>query len=133
MVRTRAASPDTVADAISQLQEMNDGARSELTAGRRRSAGTLAIAGAVRAVDLICDAALGEHSVEPSHSVALDLLATVPGAENAVEDFSLCQTRKSDYNYHVSDIDDEEVVSVIEAAEGLSEEARARLQAKGWV
>ena len=88
--------------------------------GRRRSAGTLAIAGAVRAVDLICDAALGEHSVEPSHAVALDLLASVSGAENAVEDFSLCQTRKSEYNYHVSDIDDAEVVSVIEAAESLA-------------
>ena len=115
MARTRAANPATVADAIAQLQEMNDGARSELAAGRRGSAGTLAIAGAVRAVDLICDAALGEHSVEPSHAVALDLLASVPGAENAVEDFSLCQTRKSEYNYHVSDIDDAEVVSVIEA------------------
>lgn len=69
MARTRAANPATVADAIAQLQEMNDGARSELAAGRRRSAGTLAIAGAVRAVDLICDAALGEHSVEPSHAV----------------------------------------------------------------
>jgi len=102
MARTRAANPATVADAIAQLQEMNDGARSELAAGRRGSAGTLAIAGAVRAVDLICDAALGEHSVEPSHGVALDLLASVPGAENAVEDFSLCQTRKSECNYHVS-------------------------------
>ena len=133
MARTRAANPATVADAIAQLQEMNDGARSELAAGRRRSAGTLAIAGAVRAVDLICDAALGEHSVEPSHAVALDLLASVSGAENAVEDFSLCQTRKSEYNYHVSDIDDAEVVSVIEAAESLAEDARARLRDKGWV
>ena len=73
MARTRAANPATVADAIAQPQEMNDGARSELAAGRRRSAGTLAIAGAVRAVDLICDAALGEHSVEPSH--AADVIA----------------------------------------------------------
>jgi hypothetical protein len=132
MARTRPANPATVADAIAQLQEMNDGARSELAMGRRRSAGTLAIAGAVRAVDLICDAGLGEHSVEPSHAVALDLLASVPGAENAVEDFSLCQTRKSDYNYHVSEIDDHEVVSVIEAAESLAEHARARLRDKGW-
>jgi hypothetical protein len=133
MARTRPANPTTVADAIAQLQEMNDGARSELASGRRRSAGTLAIAGAVRAVDLICDAALGEHSVEPSHAVALDMLASVPGAENAVEDFSLCQSRKSDYNYHVSEIDDHEVVSVIEAAESLAVHARDRLGDKGWV
>jgi len=65
--------------------------------------------------------------------VALDLLASVPGAENAVEDVSLCQTRKSDYNYHVSEIDDQEVVSVIEAAESLAEHARDRLRDKGWV
>ena len=42
MARTRAANPATVADAIAQLQEMNDGARSELAAGRRRSAGAAA-------------------------------------------------------------------------------------------
>jgi len=54
-------------------------------------------------------------------------------AENAVEDFSLCQTRKSDYNYHVSEIDDHEVVSVIEAAESLAEHAPDRLRDKGWV
>ena len=72
MARTRPANPATVGDAIAQLQEMNEGARSELAAGRRRSAGTLAIAGAVRAVDLICDAAIGEHYVEPSHAVAFD-------------------------------------------------------------
>ena len=125
--------PAAVADALAQLQEMNDGARSELAAGRPRSAGTLAIAGAVRAVDLICYSALGEHSVAASHSVAIDLLASVPGADNAVENFSLCQTRKSDYNYHVSDIDDNEVASVIEAAERLSEEARDRLIDKGWI
>lgn len=133
MAQTRDANPAVVADALAQLQEMNDGARSELAAGRRRSAGTLAIAGAVRAVDLICDSALGQHSVAPSHSVAIDLLASVPGAENAVESFSLCQTHKSDYNYHVSDIDDDEVVSVIEAAERLSAEARDRLMDKGWL
>jgi hypothetical protein len=132
MAKTRAANPATAAEAIAQLQEMKDGARSELAAGRRKSAGTLAIAGAVRAVDLICDAALGRHSVAPSHSVALDLLASVPGAENAVENFSLCQTRKSDYNYHVSDINDDEVISVIEAAESLAEECQARLRDKGW-
>jgi hypothetical protein len=40
--------------------------------------------------------------------------------------------RKSDYNYHVSDIDDDEVVSVIEAAESLAEECQARLRDKGW-
>ena len=70
--------------------------------------------------------------MEPSHAVALDMLASVPGAENAVEDFSLCQTRKSDYNYHVSEIDDNEVVSVIDAAESLTEHALARLLEKGW-
>lgn len=133
MARTRTANPATVGEAIAQMQEMNDGARSELTAGRRRSAGTLAIAGAVRAVDLICDSALGLHSVEPRHSVAQDLLESVPGAENASANFSLCQTRKSDYNYHVIDIHDDEVVSVIEAAESLAAEARARLRAKSWI
>jgi len=132
MARIRTANPATVADAVAQMHEMKDGARSELAAGRRKSAGTLAIAGAVRAVDLICDAALGQHSVAASHSVALDLLASVPGAENAVENFSLCHTRKSDYNYHVSGIDDDEVVSVIEAAESLAEECQARLRDKGW-
>lgn len=132
MARTRNANPDTVADAIAQLLEMKEGARSELAAGRRKSAGTLAIACAVRAADLICDAALGRHSVASSHTVALELLASVPGAENAVENLSLCHTRKSDYNYHVSDIDDEEVMSVIEAAESLAEECQDRLRDKGW-
>ena len=77
MARTRSASPQAVPEAVEQLQEMLDGARCELEAGRRRAAGTLAIAGAVRAVDLICDTALGHHSTAASHQVALDLLATV--------------------------------------------------------
>lgn len=132
MAKTRDASPDSVPDAIAQLLEMKEGARSELAAGRRKSAGTLAIACAVRAADLICDAVLGHHSVAPSHSGALELLARVPGAENAVENFSLCLTRKSEYNYHISDIDDEEVMSVIEAAENLAEECQASLRDRGW-
>jgi hypothetical protein len=133
MAKTKTADRASVADAVAQLREMLDGSRSELAAGRRKAAGTLAIAAAVRSVDLICDAALGEHSVAASHSVALDLLATVPDAETAIENFSLCQTHKTDYNYHITAVNDEEVVSVMEAAESLAQEARRRLKDKGWM
>lgn len=132
MARTRSASPQGAPEAVEQLQEMLDGARCELEAGRRKAAGTLAIAGAVRAVDLICDTALGRHSTAASHQVALDLLATVPGADEAVEHFSVCQTHKSDYNYHATEIDSEQVVAVIEAAEALGREAHRRVQDRGW-
>lgn len=132
MARTRSADPQGIPAAVEQLQEMLVGARSELTAGRQKAAGTLAIAAAVRAVDLICDAALGRHSTAGSHQVALDLLATVPNSEEALELFSLCQTHKSDYNYHATLIDQGQVVAVIEAAEALGQEAGRRLNARGW-
>lgn len=133
MAKTRAANPQEALEAIGQMNEMILGARSELELDRLKSAGTLAVAAAVRAVDLICDAALGRHSVSPSHIAAIDLLATVPASESLVEDFSLCQTRKSDYNYHVAEVASLEVRDALEAAERLASDAQRRLREKGWL
>lgn len=131
MAKTRNAWPGGFPEALEQMQEMLDGARSELGLGRPKAAGTLAMAGAVRAADLICDAEVGRHSTAPSHTAALDLLATVPDAEASVEDLSVCLSRKSDYNYHLADIDPADALIVLEAAERLGAEARRRLAAEG--
>lgn len=112
---------------------MRDGAHEERAAGRRKAAGTLAMAAAVRAVDLICDAGLGKHSIAASHQVAIDLLATVEGPEQAVEDFSVCQTFKSGYNYHATEVDDEQLDDVMAAANALVDEALRRAQDNGWM
>lgn len=133
MAGKRSADRSQVPEAVDQMTQMLDGALSEMAAGRRKSAGTLAIAGAVRAVDLICDVELGEHSTAASHRPALDLLATVGDSEPQLEDFSLCHSHKSDDNYHVSGIDDDEVREVVDAAQRLAAEALRRLRDAGWL
>ena len=130
--KTRGAFTGDVPDALLQLKQMIDGASRELSSDRPHAAGTLAVAGAIRAVDLICDATLGEHSVAPNHTAAIDLLSTVPDSEDLVEDFSLCQTHKNDFNYHVSTLSVNDARLVMDASRRLAKDAVRRVKEKGW-
>ena len=112
---------------------MIDGAQSEIDFGRSHSSGTLAVSGAVRAVDLICDVELGEHSTAANHRDAIDLLARIISAESLVEDFSLCQSHKSEFNYHASDLAIEHAGEVLDAARRLATVAVQRVVVKGWL
>ena len=132
MARTQAASKDLIPSALKQLKQMIDGAQSELDAGRPHSSGTLSVSGAVRAVDLICDANLGEHSTVTSHKDAIDLLAKVPGADDLVEDFSLCQSSKTEFNYRASALTLEHAGEVLEAARRLAANAVQGVTEKEW-
>lgn len=104
MTRTRPANEDALPSALRQLKQMIDGSQSEIDLGRSHSSGTLSVSGAIRAVDLICDAELGEHSTAANHRDAIELLATIPGKEHLVEDFSTCHSRKTEFNYHASNL-----------------------------
>ncbi len=119
--------------ALLQLKQMLDGATSELALGRAHSAGTLAISGAVRASDLICDAKLGSHSVSASHSKAENLLGEISGYEHFVEDFSLCRVRKSEFNYHASGLTIEDAREVLDCANHLAAEAVRLVFIAGWI
>ena len=132
MARTQAASKDLIPSALKQLKQMIDGAQSELDAGRPHSSGTLSVSGAVRAVDLICDANLGEHSTGSSHKDAIDLLAKVPDADDLVEDFSLCQSNKTEFNYHAAALTLEYAGEVLEAARRLAANAVQRVTEREW-
>ena len=118
--------------ALLQLKQMIEGAQSEIDLGRAHSCGTLAIAGSVRASDLICDASLGYHSIAASHQAAGDLLSQIGGNENFVEDFSFCNARKTEFNYHTSDLTIEDAREVLECAKHLAMEALRLITIKGW-
>lgn len=133
MTRTRPANEDALASALRQLKQMIDGSQSEIDFGRSHSSGTLSVSGAVRAVDLICDAELGKHSTAANHRDAIELLATIPGKEHLVGDFSLCQSRKTEFDYHASELTIEDAREVLEAARHLASEAIRLLTLKGWI
>lgn len=132
MGRTQPASSGSIPSALLQLKQMIDGAQSELDLLRSHTSGTLSVACAVRAVDLICDAKLGEHSTAANHREAIDLLAKVAGAQTLVEDFSLCQSHKTEFNYHASALTLEHAGEVLDAARRLAAEAVQGVIAKGW-
>lgn len=132
MARTQSANKNALPLALRQLKQMMDGSQSEIDSGRSHSSGTLSVSGAIRAVDLICDAELSEHSTGASHQAAIDLLATIEGAGHLVEDFSLCQANKTEFNYHASDLNIEDAKDVLEAARHLASEAIRRVTLKGW-
>ncbi|MDP1720256.1 MAG: hypothetical protein Q8L08_04565 [Candidatus Nanopelagicaceae bacterium] len=132
MTRTRPANEDALPSSLRQLKQMIDGSQSEIDLGRSHSSGTLSVSGAVRAVDLICDAELGEHSTAANHRDATELLATIPGEEHLVGDFSLCQSRKTEFNYHASELTIEDAREVLEAARHLASEAVGLLTRRGW-
>lgn len=111
---------------------MIDGSQSEIDLDRSHSSGTLSVSGAVRAVDLICDAETGEHSTSANHRDAIELLAQIPGKEHLVEDFSLCQSRKTEFNYRASGLTIEDAKEVLEAARHLASEAIRLITQKGW-
>lgn len=111
---------------------MIDGSQSEIDLNRSHSSGTLSVSGAVRAVDLICDAESGEHSVSPNHRDAIERLAKISGKEHFVEDFSLCQSRKTEFNYHASELTIEDAKEVLEGARHLASEAIRLITIKGW-
>lgn len=108
------------------------GAQCELNAGRPHASGTLSVAGAVRAVDLICDAYLGHHSVAANHRDAIELLDEIAGMSSLVEDFSLCHTHKTGFNYSASDLDLPEAQEVLDALGRLSSRAVSSAKEKGW-
>lgn len=126
------ASRGLIPSALLQLKQMIDGAQSELDLLRPHTSGTLSVSGAVRAVDLICDARLGEHSTASNHREAIDLLAKITGAQALVEDFSLCQSHKTEFNYHASALTLEHAGEALEAARRLAAEAVQGIIAKGW-
>lgn len=111
---------------------MIDGAQSELGLHRSHSSGTLSVSGAIRAVDLICDARLGVHSIAANHREAIDLLAKSTGAQSLVEDFSLCQSHKTEFNYHASALTLEHAGDVLDAARRLGAEAVREIIIKNW-
>ncbi len=123
MGRTQPASRESIPSALLQLKQMIDGAQSELNLLRSHTSGTLSISGAIRAVDLICDINLGKHSSAANHREANDLLAEIAGAQSLVEDFSLCQSHKTEFNYHASALTLEHAGEVLEAARRLATEA----------
>jgi hypothetical protein len=133
MAKTRPADPDGIPEAMRQLEDALAGAHAESDAKRFKNAGTLAINAAARASDIICDAEIGVHSTSPSHSDALNLLATVPNSKESVADLSYCLSTKSDYNYHITGVDKKHATEIIKAAARLSKTARARVAAKGWL
>ena len=133
MARKQGSNELAVALALAQLKQMLDGAASELSLGREHSAGTLAIAGAVRASDLICDVKLGSHSVAASHTKAEDLLGGIAGYEHFVEDFSVCRVRKTEFNYHASGLTIEDAREVLDCASHLALEAVRLVVSAGWV
>ena len=132
MAKVIVVDPKAISGALSQLLQMIVGAEWELKAGRPHASGTLSVAGAVRAVDLICDASLGYHSIAPNHRYAIELLATIPGTASLVEDFSLCHTHKTGFNYSASDLDLPEAQDVLEAAKRLFVKAVAGVKENGW-
>lgn len=111
---------------------MIDGAQSELALGRSHSSGTLSVSGAVRAVDLICDVRLGEHSTAANHRDAIDLLSKIAGSDRLVEEFSLCHSHKTEFNYHASALTLEHAGEVLAAARHLAAEAVLGVIEKGW-
>ncbi len=111
---------------------MIDGAQSELDLLRSHTSGTLSVSGAIRAVDLICDARLGEHSVAANHREAIDLLAKSNVAQSLVEDFSLCQSHKTEFNYHASALTLEHAGEVLDATRRLAAEAVQGIITNGW-
>ena len=82
MTRTQAPSKHLIPSVLKQLKEMIDGAQRELVPGRSHSSITPSVSGALRAVDLSCDANLGEYSTATGHKEAIELLATVRGPHN---------------------------------------------------
>ena len=132
MARRQRASASLVPVALIQLKQMIDGAQSELDRGRSHTSGTLSVSAAIRAVDLICDTRLGEHSTGANHRGAIDLLATLEGLENLVEDFSLCQSHKTEFNYHASALNLQHASEVLAAARRLAAEAVKGVVANQW-
>lgn len=132
MSRTQSASVESVPSALLQLKQMIEGAQSELSLLRSHTSGTLSVSGAIRAVDLICDARLGVHSTAANHREAIDLLAKSTGPQSLVEDFSLCQSHKTEFNYHASALTLEHAGEVLEAARRLAVEAVREITIKGW-
>ena len=126
------ASVGSIPSALLQLKQMIDGAQSELDLLRSHASGTLSVSGAVRAVDLICDARLGEHSIAANHREAIELLARAAGAQPLLEDFSLCQSHKTEFNYHASALTLEHAGEVLAAARRLAAEAVQGIITKGW-
>lgn len=132
MAKTESADPTGTSIALSQLRQMIIGAECELSSGRPHASGTLAVAGAVRAVDLICDASLGHHSIAANHRDAIVLLATIPGIDDLVEDFSLCHTHKTGFNYAASNLDHQDAKDVLDAARRLFAKAIMGIKEAGW-
>jgi hypothetical protein len=133
VAKTTPASGPDVLDAVVQLRQMIQGAQSELGHDRLHSCGTLAVSAAVRASDLICDVALGLHSIAANHLAAQELLASVPDSAEAVANLSACLANKTAFNYHVTDMDRAQVQEVLDAALELQAEALRRLDARGWI
>lgn len=126
------ASVGSIPSALLQLKQMIDGAQSELDLLRSHASGTLSVSGAVRAVDLICDARLGEHSIAANHREAIDLLAKATAAQSLLEDFSLCQSHKTEFNYHAPALTLEHAGEVLVAARRLAAEAVQGIITNGW-